>query len=121
MERAWSTGRRFACLTFCLGLCCAAANTSVSFDTDAPGSLPAGWSAAMTHSGGAPKWQVIRDSTAPSQPNVLAQLSTDSTAGRFPLAICDKSSFQNGDLGVKFKTISGKIDQAAGLVWRYKD
>jgi hypothetical protein len=75
----------------------------------------------MTHSGGAPKWQVIEDATAPSKPNVLAQLSSDSTAGRFPLAICEKMTFQNGDLSVKFKAVSGSVDRAAGLVWRYRD
>jgi len=62
-----------------------------SFDTDATGALPPGWTSTMTHAGGAPKWQVISDDTAPSKPNVLAQLSNDPTDGRFPLAIFGES------------------------------
>ena len=75
----------------------------------------------MTHSGGPPKWAVLKDSSAPSLPNVLAQSSNDTTAGRFPLAIWDKTSLKDGALSVKFKAVSGTVDQAAGLVWRYRD
>lgn len=75
----------------------------------------------MTHSGGPPKWEVFKDSSAPSLPNVFAQSSSDSTAGRFPLAIWDRTTFKDGTVTVKFKAISGTVDQAAGLVWRYRD
>jgi len=92
-----------------------------NFDSDAAGSLPSGWTVAMTHAGGAPKWEVLSDDTAPSQPNVLAQTSTDRTGGRFPLAIYEKANLTNGALTVKFKPVSGTGDQAAGMVWRYKD
>ena len=83
--------------------------------------LPRGWSVAMTHEGGAPQWQVVRDESAPTPPNVLAQVSRDRTAGRFPLAIWNGSSPRDGEVSVAFKTVSGEIDQAAGLVWRYRD
>ena len=75
----------------------------------------------MTHKGGAPKWEVLKDDTAPSKPNVLAQTSNDPTDGRFPLAILDKSNFKDGELSVRTKAISGKVDQGAGLVWRYQN
>jgi hypothetical protein len=52
---------------------------------------------------------------------VLAQTSTDKTNYRFPLAISDEASFRDLDLSVRFKPISGRVDQAAGLVWRLKD
>jgi hypothetical protein len=52
---------------------------------------------------------------------VLAQLSTDRTAGRFPLAILEAVSVKNGTLSVCFKPVSGVVDQAAGIVWRYQD
>jgi len=91
------------------------------FDSDAVGSVPSGWTVAMTHAGGAPKWEVLKDASAPSQPNVLAQTSTDRTSGRFPLAIYEKANLTNGALTVKFKPVSGSGDQAAGMVWRYKD
>ena len=57
----------------------------------------------------------------PSPPYVLAQLSQDRTAGRFPLAIWSGTSIRNGEVSVAFKTVSGAIDQAAGIVWRYQD
>ena len=94
---------------------------TINFDSAAVGSVPAGWTVAMTHAGGAPKWEVLKDDSAPSKPNVLAQTSNDRTGGRFPLAIYEKANITNGTLAVSFKPISGSGDQAAGLVWRYKD
>jgi hypothetical protein len=94
---------------------------TITFDSAKMGALPAEWSSAMTNRGGAPRWEVLQDTTAPSQPNVLAQTSTDGTDGRFPLAVCDESDLKDGDVSVKFKPISGKVDRAAGVVWRYRD
>lgn len=93
----------------------------IGFDSAGPGTIPAGWSIAMTHSGYAPRWEVAIDPSAPSKPNVFAQVSTDKTSSRFPLAIHDRIILTNGSLSVRFKTISGESDQAAGLVWRYRD
>jgi len=94
---------------------------TTNFDSATPGALPPGWSSAMTSKGGAPKWEVLKDDSAPSKPSVLAQTSSDKTSGRFPLAIYDKGSFKDGESSVRFKPISGTVDQAAGLVWRYRD
>jgi hypothetical protein len=94
---------------------------SINFDNATVGAVPAGWTVAMTHTGGAPRWEVLKDDSAPSKPNVLAQVSTDRTAGRFPLAIWDRASLKDGTLTVKFKAVSGTVDQGAGLVWRYRD
>src|SRR5215216_5215794 len=94
---------------------------AIRFDNATVGAVPAGWTVAMTHSGGAPKWEIRNDDSAPSIPNVMAQVSTDRTAGRFPLAIWDRASIKDGAVSVKFKAISGSVDQAAGLVWRYRD
>lgn len=94
---------------------------TITFDTAATGSMPAGWIAAMTHTGGPPKWEVLRDETAPSKWNVLAQTSSDRTSGRFPLAIYENASLKDGELSVRCKAVSGKGDQACGLVWRYRD
>jgi len=94
-----------------------AAAEVVRFDRGVPGTLPAGWTAAMTHAGGAPQWQIVRDGSR----LVLAQTSRDRTAGRFPLAIWDAAVVRNGEVGVAFKAVSGEVDQAAGVVWRYQD
>ena len=93
----------------------------IRFDVTTPGELPRGWSVAMTHDGGAPRWEVRRDESAPSPPYVLAQLSQDRTAGRFPLAIWDRIAILDGSVSVAFKTVGGAVDQAAGIVWRYQD
>ena len=96
-------------------------STVLDFDREPAGRLPSDWESAMTKTGGAPEWQVQRDGTAPSQPNVLAQISTDRTAGRFPLAIYRAATFRDGELSVRFKPVSGTVDEAAGLVWRLID
>ena len=93
----------------------------IRFDDSAAGNLPKGWTAGMTHKGGAPKWEVVRDGAASSAPNVFAQTSTDSTGGRFPFAVYDAAVLRDGSVSVRFKTISGGVDQAAGLIWRFRD
>ena len=92
-----------------------------NFDKDPAGGLPAKFHSALTGSGAPGVWAITADTSAPSQPNVLAQTSADKTSYRFPLAIADEGSFRDLDLSVRFKTISGRVDQAAGLVWRLKD
>ena len=99
----------------------AAQAETINFDSDSIGPLSSGWTSAMTHSGGPPRWEIVRDDTAPSKSNVLAQLSSDNTRGRYPLAVLNKVSGKNGDLRVKFKAISGEVDASGGLVWRYLD
>ena len=88
------------------------------FESAAVDSVPQGWSVAMTNEGGEPRWAVV-----PSEEggHVLAQLSNDPTSQRFPLAIFTRDSIRDGALSVRFKPISGRVDQAAGLVWRYQD
>ena len=93
----------------------------IHFEGEKPGTLPSGWTAAMTHAGGETLWQIVSDPSAPSPPYVLAQLSQDRTAGRFPLAIWSGAVIRNGEVSVVFKTVSGTVDQAAGIVWRYQD
>jgi hypothetical protein len=94
---------------------------TIDFDTATPGAVPLGWTVAMTHTGGPPQWAVIKDDGAPTRPNVFAQVSNDVTAGRFPMAVYTRLRVADGRLSVRFKTISGAIDQAAGLIWRYRD
>lgn len=92
-----------------------------NFDSDPVGKLPTHFHSALTGQGTEETWVVKQDETAPSTPNVLAQTSTDDTDYRFPLAVLDEGSFKDLDLSVKFKAVSGKVDQAAGLAFRYQD
>jgi hypothetical protein len=92
-----------------------------NFDSDAVGQMPAKFHEALTGQGAKAQWEVKADPSATSQPNVLAQVSNDKTDYRFPLAIADEGSFQDLELSVKFKAVSGEVDRAAGLVFRFKD
>jgi hypothetical protein len=89
---------------------------TISFDQDAAGAAPAGWRAGVTGRG-SPKWLVEADATAPSKPNVLKQ----SGSGTFPWCVRPDVSLADGYVEVRFKPISGREDQAGGLVWRWKD
>src|SRR5262245_3209335 len=99
------------------GACMAMAQTqTVNFDNFKTGAPPPGWSATKTGSGEA-KWTIEKDDTAPSKPNVLKQ----SGQATYPVCIKDDSNLKDGFVEVKFKPISGKEDQAGGIVWRAKD
>ena len=89
---------------------------TVNFDNLQPGAPPPGWNAAQTGSGQA-KWSIEKDDTAPSKPNVLKQ----SGAAAYPVCLKDDTNLKDGFLEVKFKPISGKEDQAGGLIWRARD
>ncbi len=92
-----------------------------NFDHDASGGSPSGFTAVLTGHGAIGHWEVRSDPTAPSPPNVLAQTSQDKTDYRFPLAIAEGTSYKDLALSVKFKAVSGAVDQGAGLVFRFKD
>lgn len=109
-----------AYLFFALLGCSLASAETIHFDAGA-GGPPPGWRIAMTHPGAEPRWQIVSDPGAPRPPYVLAQVSQDRTAGRFPLAVWSGALIRNGEVSVAFKPVSGAIDQAAGIVWRYQD
>jgi len=87
-----------------------------NFDSVAVGALPPGWTMGVT-GGGSPRWAIEADATAPSKPNVLKQLGK----GAFPWCVKSGVAVTDGFVEVKFKPISGKQDQAGGVVWRFKD
>src|SRR5258706_15880835 len=89
---------------------------TVNFDTFKAGEPPPGWTATKTGSGNA-KWTVERDDSAPSKPNVLKQ----SGQATYPVCIKDDTNLKDGFVEVQFKAISGKEDQAGGVIWRCKD
>ena len=88
----------------------------VNFDSATAGAAPEGWTAGVTGRG-SPRWTVERDATAPSAPNVLKQ----SGSGTFPWCVKRAVAIESGFVEVKFKAISGKEDQAGGVMWRWKD
>src|SRR6266853_4124674 len=106
----------FACLLTAGLATCAAMAETINFDDLKSGAPPAGWTATKTGKGEA-KWEVVGDNSAPSKPNVLKQ----SGEATYPICIKDDTSLKDGFVEVKFKPVSGKDDQAGGVIWRCKD
>lgn len=94
---------------------------TLNFDKDKEGVSPVGFSTALTGKGKLGAWVVMKDETAPSKPNVLAQTDMDKTDYRFPVYIFDSIVAKDVDVSVKFKAVKGSVDQAGGIVWRYRD
>ena len=93
----------------------------VDFERMEPGKRPRGFSTALTGKGAPPTWVIKEDPTAPAGPKVVTQTTSDKTSYRFPICIYDAFTGKDPELSVSFKPISGRVDQAAGLVWRYQD
>ena len=90
----------------------------VDFTQDGLDQPPKGFEFGHTAGVGKPgKWVVQADGTN----RVLAQTDADSTRSRFPVAVLSDAIAADVDLSVRFKPISGRVDQAAGLVWRYQN
>jgi hypothetical protein len=92
-----------------------------SFDADSVDAPPRGFTFGRTGKGKPGRWIVKAAADAPSAPNLLAQLDDDSTDYRFPVAVADQPALRDVRLSVRCKAISGEIDRACGLVFRYRD
>ncbi len=95
--------------------------TTIDFNNDKVGEAPSGFTTALTGRGRPGKWVVMKDPASPNQGNVLAQTDADTTGYRFPVCVYDGLSAKDVDITVKFKPVSGKGDQGAGIVWRYQN
>jgi hypothetical protein len=95
-----------------------AASRKVDFSDDSVGGPPKGFEFGHTAKAGAPgKWIVQADGSN----TYLAQVDPDRTNARFPVAVLSEISAADVDLSVRFKPVSGRVDQAAGLVWRFQN
>ncbi len=97
------------------------ASRTYEFDADRVGAAPEGFSFGRTGTGRAGRWVVQAEADAPSRPSVLAQLDTDDTDYRFPVAVADAPSLRDLRISVLCKPVSGRVDQACGLAFRYRD
>src|SRR5688500_2883955 len=90
----------------------------VDFEQDVAGQPPKGFAFGHTGKEGAPgRWLVQQDAGG----KYVAQLEADRTRNRFPVAVLSEVSASDVDLSVRFRPVSGRVDQAAGLVWRYQN
>ena len=94
----------------------AAGSATINFDPAEAGKLPPGSTGAKTGQG-QPHSTVVADDSAPSKPNALKQ----SGAATYPVCIKEDTRLKDGFVEVKFKPVSGKEDQAGGLIWRCQD
>ncbi len=89
---------------------------TADFSNANPGTLPPHWIGTQTGKGQA-KWSIENDPDTPGKPNVLKQ----SGEATYPICIKDDTQVKDGYVEVRFKPLSGKEDQAGGVMWRVKD
>jgi hypothetical protein len=95
------------------------APVTIDFESTESGKMPPDFATELTGGGGPISWVVREDATAPSRKKVVVQESADDTSYRFPLCIYQKAVARDVSVEVKFKAISGKVDQAGGIILRY--
>jgi hypothetical protein len=94
------------------------ATRKVDFSEDPVGQAPKGFEFGHTAKAGAPgKWVV----QAEGSNKYLAQIDPDNTRSRFPVAVLSDVTAADVDLSTRFRPVSGRVDQAAGLVWRFQN
>lgn len=92
----------------------------VSFNDMTTGQPPLGFTCGLGGTGAAAVWRIENDPRSP-RGKVLMQKSTDSTSARYPICLYDQVRTLNADVTVSFATVSGKIDQVAGITLRATD
>jgi len=88
-----------------------AASASWAFDGDATGGVPPG---AEVFSG---SWVVRAEADTPSKPNALCQVGS----AEFPAVALGTIVYGDVTVTLRFKPVSGKTDQAAGIIARVQD
>ena len=129
-RRGWGASAGSVALAALLAAGCAAVPTasretpiaaeSIPFDAQDLGKPPSGFTTALTGGGGPVSWVVRGQPGAPGGRPVLVQESAEDTSYRFPLCILEKTVARDVAVEVKYKAISGKVDQAGGIVLRYQ-
>jgi len=116
-----TTSTSLMATAFCVasGIAIMAQTVTVNFDKDEPGKPPSGFSFVLTGEGRPGTWVVRRED--PEHGNVLVQTDTDTSNFRFPIAFYNEFMAANVTASMQFKPLSGKGDQTAGIVWRYRD
>ncbi|TMG39995.1 MAG: hypothetical protein E6H88_00785 [Chloroflexi bacterium] len=82
-----------------------------SFDQDPAGSVPSGMSVF------AGRWAVRAEAGTPSAPNALCQTAT----AEFPALQLSSELHRDMAVSARFKPISGREDQAGGVLLRVRD
>lgn len=106
---------------------------SFDFSKTEEGELPKGFRSTVTSQGKPGKWQIALDdapsafpsvtkaSPSTSKRKVLAQLARDITDEHFPLLVFEEEIYDDFTFTTQFKTVSGAIEQMAGVAFRIQD
>lgn len=126
--------RLFQYALLMLAMPAAAAERKFDFSEFRKNEPPPGFRNAVTGKGKPGEWKVI-DVDVPSllppltsqlvpshtTHSVLAQLAQDPTDEHFPLLIYDEEKFGDFTLTTRFKTVSGALEQMAGIAFRIQN
>jgi len=119
-----------------VALAAPAAELKFDFGASPEGQMPPGFRSTVTGQGKPGEWKTMlvdvpplleplspKPDNAPSTTKraVLAQVSQDPTDEHFPLLIYDGETFGDFTFTTRFKTISGKVEQMAGIAFRIQD
>lgn len=94
---------------------------TLDFDHFETGPVPNDFLPVLSGQEKAADWEIRPEPTARSSPNILALISTKEGNLQFPRLLYNKFTAKNVEIGVYFKAVSGKIDQAAEILARYQD
>jgi len=96
-------------------------STTWDFQADEVDGAPTGFRFARTGQGSQGRWIVTVDATSPAGDHVLAQVDANNTDNRFPVAVASAPILKDLRAEVRCRQVSGRVDQACGLVVRYRD
>ena len=114
-------------------LAASAAEWVFDFSKFAAGQTPPGFRSAVSGEGQPGEWKIVLDDyesafpaitskgSSTSKKHVLAQLSADTTDEHFPMLIFEEEKFGDFTLTTRFKTVSGRVEQMAGIAFRLQD
>ena len=117
--------RRYALIVAALGLAATAAIDALAQGSGAmkvnveelTSNLEPAFTQWRTGHGDPAEWRVVNDNSAEGG-LAIAQISKDKTDYRFPLAVFKPYSGKNVEVSVRFKPVSGSVDQAGGIAVR---
>ena len=110
-----------------------AAEKVFEFDAALAGKTPPGFTNVLLGGGPPGDWRIEMEEVAPLLPRlsdkspvvtrrpVLAQTSAEAIDERFPMLFFAGETFRDFQLTTRFKLVSGKLEQMAGIVFRATD
>jgi hypothetical protein len=110
-----------------------AAEKTFEFDASLAGQAPPGFTNVLLGEGPLGNWQVVMDEVTPLLPRlsekaavvtrrpVLAQLGQEAIDEHFPILFFTGDTYSDFQLTTRFKLVSGKQEQMAGIVFRASD